>query len=161
MVNNAPIKESVWEEVNCDIVKGLFSISDEARGNHASGKDNRFDNKNISNKSARVKGTKIRISSYRLTTFCNDKDIGSSVNIIEEIKKRDSSFDYYSLLVRDGKENSFIKYMWYIIPKDYYLFRIDNLNHKIGQKGEKKGEIVGWKSKYSSIPIFNVFSIMV
>ncbi len=41
--------------------------------------------------------------------------------------------------------------MWYIIPKDCYLFRIDNLNHKIGKKGKKKGQIVGWESKYSSI----------
>lgn len=151
MVNNAPIKESVWEEVNCNIVKSLFSISDEAKGNHTSGKDNRFDNINISNKSSKVEGTNISISSYRLTTVCNDKDIGTSVNIIEEIKKRDSSFDYYSLLVRNEKENSFIKYMWYIIPKDCYLFRINNLNHKIGKKGKKKGQIVGWESKYSSI----------
>lgn len=150
MINNAPIKESVWEEVNCDIVKSLFSITDEANGNHASGKDNRFDNINISNKSTKVERTNISISSYRLTTVCNDKDIGTSENIIEEIKKRDSSFDYYSLLVRN-EENSFIKYMWYIIPKDCYLFRIDNLNHKIGKRGKKKGEIVGWESKYSSI----------
>ena len=151
MVNKAPIKESVWEEVNCDIAKSSFSISDEAKGNHASGKDNRFDNINISNKSTKVEGTNISISSYRLTTVCNDKDIGKSVNIIEEIRKRDSSFDYYSLLVRDEKENSFIKYMWYIIPKDNYLFRIDNLNHKIGKRGKKKDEIIGWESKYSSI----------
>lgn len=147
MVNNTPIKESIWEEVNSDIVKSLFSISDEANGNHVSGKDNRFDNINISNKTTKVKGTNIRISSYRLTTVCNNKDIGTPENIIKEIRKRDSSFDYYSLLVRIEKENSHIEYMWYIIPKDYYLFRIDNLNHKIG----KKGKIIGWKSKYSSI----------
>lgn len=151
MVNKAPIKESVWEEVNCDIAKSSFSISDEAKGNHASGKDNRFDNINISNKSTKVKRTNISISSYRLTTVCNDKDIGISVNIIEEIRKRDSSFDYYSLLVRNEKENSVIEYMWYIIPKDCYLFRIDTLNHKIGKKGNKKDEIIGWESKYSSI----------
>lgn len=151
MVNPAPIKEAVWEAINCVIVKSIFSISDEAEGNHTSGKDNRFDNINISNKSTKVEGTNISISSYRLTTVCNDKDIGISANIIEEIRKRDSSFDYYSLLVRDEKENSFIKYMWYIIPKDCYLFRIDNLNHKIGKRGKKKDEIIGWESKYSSI----------
>ena len=151
MVNKAPIKEAVWEEVNCDIAKSSFSISDEAKGNHASGKDNRFDNINISNKSTKVEGTNISISSYRLTTVCNDKDTGIPVNIIEEIRKRDSSFDYCSLLVRDETENSFIKYMWYIIPKDCHLFRIDNLNHKIGKRGKKKDEIIGWESKYSSI----------
>ncbi len=150
-VNEAPIKESVWEEVNCEIAKSSFSISDEAKGNHESGKDNRFDNINISNKSAKVDGTDISISSYRLTTVCNDSDIGISENIIEEIRKRDSSFNYYSLLVRNEKENSFIEYMWYIIPKDYYVFRIDNLKHKIGKKGKKKDQIIGWESKYSSI----------
>lgn len=151
MVNKAPIKESVWEEVNCDIAKSSFSISDEAKGNHISGKDNRFDNINISNKSTKVEGTNITISSYRLTTVCNDKDIGIPENIKEEIKKRSSSFDLYSLLVRDEKENSIIKYMWYMIPKEYYLFKIDNLNHKIGKRGKKKDEIIGWESKYSSI----------
>jgi hypothetical protein len=151
MVNKAPIKESVWEEVNCDIAKIIFSISDEAKGNHASGKDNRFDNINISNKTAKVDRTNISISSYRLTSVCNDRDIGKSENIIDEIRTRDSSFDYYSLLVRIEKENSHIEYMWYIIPKDSYLFRIDNLNHKIGKRGKKQGKIVGWESKYSSI----------
>lgn len=144
MVHNAPIKESVWEEVNCKFAKKLFSISDEAKGNHASGKDNRFDNTNVSNKSTKATGKYISISSYRLTTVCKEKDI------IEEIRKRDNSFDCYSLLVRT-QENSFIKYMWYIIPKDYYPFRIDKLNPKIGKQGKKKGEIVGWECKYASI----------
>tara|TARA_A100001015_G_C15010840_1_gene723023 strand:- start:808 stop:1569 length:762 start_codon:yes stop_codon:yes gene_type:complete len=151
MVNKAPIKEAVWEEINCEIAKILFFISDEAKGNHASGKDNRFDNINISNKTTKLVGTNVPIPSYRLGSVCNNKDIGTSKNIIEEIKKRDSSFDYYSLLIRDERENSHIEYMWYMIPKDCYLFKIDHLNYKTGQRGKKKGEIVGWESKYSSI----------
>lgn len=151
MVNEAPIKESVWEEINCDIVKSSFSISDEAKGNHTSGKDNRFDNYNVSNKTAKIDGDNVSISSYRLTSVCSDKNHGNPQEIINEIEKRDKSFDYYSLLVRNEKKNSFIKYMWYIIPNDCYLFRIDNLNHKIGKKGKKKDEVVGWKSEYCDI----------
>ena len=49
MINKSPIKESVWEEVNCDIVSNVCSVTDEAKGNHMSGKDNRFDEFNISN----------------------------------------------------------------------------------------------------------------
>lgn len=151
MVNTMPIKESVWEEINCDIVRGVFSIADKANGNHISGKDMKFDNLNISNKSAKTEGNNISISSYRLTTVCNDKNIGDENTIIEEIKKRDKSFEYYSLLLRTEKEKSIIEYKWYIIPKNCYVFNIDKLEPKYGKVGSKKGEIVGWQSKYCDI----------
>lgn len=41
--------------------------------------------------------------------------------------------------------------MWYIIPKDYYVFKTDSLIPKIGKKGKKTNLIVGWESKYSDI----------
>ncbi len=151
IINKTPIKETVWEEINCDIVSGVCSITDEANGNHLSGKDNRFDNLNISNKSTKKNGNKISISSYRLTSVCNDKLPGNEKDIIHEIEKRDKSFDYYSILIRDEKENSLINYEWYMIPKDYYLFKIDTLTPKVGKIGKKKGEIVGWESKYCDI----------
>ncbi len=151
MINKTPIKESVWEEINCDIVDNVCFISDEANGNHMSGKDNRFDNFNISNKSTKQNGNNIDISSYRLTSVCNDKMPGNEQDIIQEISKRDKSFDYYSFLIRKEKENSVINYTWYIIPKEYYLFKIDNLKPKIGKIGKKKGNVIGWESKYSQI----------
>tara|TARA_Y100000996_G_scaffold15300_1_gene11733 strand:+ start:823 stop:1641 length:819 start_codon:yes stop_codon:yes gene_type:complete len=151
MINKTPIKESVWEEINCNIVDGVCCVTDEANGNHISGKDNRFDNVNISNKSTKTNGNTIEISSYRLTSVCNDKVYGNEQDIIDEIEKRDKSFDYYSILIRNEKKNSIIEYNWYIIPKDYYLFKIDKLTLKIGKKGKKKGEIIGWQSKYCDI----------
>lgn len=151
MINKTPIKESVWEEINCDIVSDVCNITDEANGNHMSGKDNRFDNINISNKSAKTDGTNISISSYRLTSVCSDKLHGTEQDIIDEIEKRDKSFDYYSILTRNEKQNSVIEYKWYVIPKDYYLFKVDKLTPKLGKIGKKKDEIVGWQSKYCDI----------
>jgi len=151
MINKTPIKEGVWEEVNCDIVRKVCDITDEANGNHASGKDNRFDNKNFSNKSAKTDGTNVSISSYRLTGVCNDKDNGNPQDILNEIEKRDKSFDYYSILIRNETEKPKIHYAWYIIPRDCHIFKIDNLTQKKGKKGKKKDEIVGWKTKYCDI----------
>lgn len=151
MINRTPIKETVWEEINCDIVSSLCCVTDEANGNHKSGKDNRFDNLNISNKSSKTDGVNVSISSYRLSSVCSDKVQGNEKDIIDEIEKRDKSFDYYSFLIRNEKENSIIEYIWYVIPKNYYLFKIDKLTPKIGKIGKKKGEIVGWQSKYCDI----------
>lgn len=152
IINKSPIKEAVWEEINCEIVSNVCIITDKSNGNHISGKDNRFDKFNISNKTTKKeKDNNISISSYRLTSVCNDKLLGNSKDIIIEIEKRDKSFDYYSILIRDDNKNSLINYEWYIIPKDYYLFKIDKLTPKIGKKGPKKGHIVGWESKYCNI----------
>lgn len=150
MINKTPIKESVWEEINCDIVGGVCNIRDESNGNHLSGKDNRFDNVDISNKTAKKSGNNISISSYRLTSVCCDKSPGNAKDILAEIEKRDGTFQYYSLLVRDEKKNS-ISYEWYLIPKDHYLFKIDAITPKVGKVGKKKSEIVGWESKYCDI----------
>lgn len=152
MINKAPIKEAVWEEINCQIVKNVFSITDQANGNHVSGKDNRFDNIDVSNKSTKTNGNNVSISSYRLTTVCNDKNIGNPQVILKEIEKKDESFEYYSILIRSEKNNDAkITYTWYIIPKDYYIFKIINLTPKLGKNGKKKGEVVGWQSKYCDI----------
>ena len=152
MINKAPIKESVWEEINCLIVKNVFSIADQANGNHVSGKDNRFDNIDVSNKSTKINGNNVSISSYRLTSVCNDKNIGNPQVILNKIEKKDESFEYYSILIRSEKNNDEkITYTWYIIPKDCYIFKIVNLTPKLGKNGKKKGEVVGWQSKYCDI----------
>jgi|TARA_B110000971_G_C20001804_1_gene497222 hypothetical protein len=151
MINITPIKESVWEEINCKIVSDVCSITDEANGNHVSGKDNRFDNINISNKSMKKIGNNVSMSSYRLTKVCSDKNNGNAQDIVKEINERNNSFDYYSILIRKETEVSIIEYNWYIIPKDYHTFSIDNLTHKIGKTGNKRGEIIGWKSNNCAI----------
>ena len=153
LINSSPIKESVWEEINRNIVRNECIITEEANGNHLSGKDNKFDCWTISNKTCKIEKNKnINISSYRLTTVCNDKSPGNKDNIIKEIEKRDNNFEYYSILLRKENKDSII-YYWCIVPKDYYIFNIKNYNleAKIGKKGIKKDNIVGWKSKYCDI----------
>ena len=151
IINKAPIKEAVWEEINCEIAESICNISDEAMGNHKSGKDIKINNFNISNKSCKLDGNCISLSSYRLTSVCTNKNINNKENIIKEIYKRDESFDYYSILMRDESIYPNIKYMWYMIPKDYYIFKITDLKHKIGKIGNNKGNIVVWESKYCDI----------
>ena len=152
LINETPIKESVWEEINRNIVNNNCKVSDNANGNHQSGKDTKFDNWNISNKTGKIINNKINISSYRLTTVCSDKNPGNQQEIINEINKRDKTFDYYSILLREELPKRVI-YYWCIIPKYYYIFNINKyiIEHKIGKKGKKKELIVGWKSIYFDI----------
>lgn len=158
MVNSEPVKESTWEEINCNILKDFCKVSDEAKGKHSSGKDNRFDNWNISNKTGKIESQNIKISSYRLTTVCNDKEPGKIEEIISEIEKRDKSFHYYSILLRKEGDHM-TSYYWYIIPKDYYPFnpRKQEWKEKVGVKGKKRGGIVGWECDYMEI-IFSMSS---
>tara|TARA_Y100000589_G_C27143947_1_gene625970 strand:- start:613 stop:1431 length:819 start_codon:yes stop_codon:yes gene_type:complete len=155
LINTEAVKESRWEEINRSIVKDTCDISDIANGDHKSGKDNRFNKWNISNKSGKIdnKGA-VSISSYRLTSVCNAKNNGIPEDIIKEIEKRELSYDYYSLLLRIEDENKeIIIYKWFIIPKDYYIFNVNKfkLNKKIGKIKRNKGEIVGWESEYYDI----------
>ena len=151
MLHKTPIKESVWEEINCNIVEGVFSIIYESMGSHMSGIDNIFDKAKMSNKTIKINKNDCNLSSYRLTNVCNPTNIGNPIDIINEIKERDRSFDYYSILIRDEKKNSLIEYMWYIIPKDYYIFKIGKLTEKTGKKKQNKGKIIGWESKNCDI----------
>jgi hypothetical protein len=148
IINDEPIKESSWEEINRNIVKKYINTSEHANGSHKSGKDCKFNEWGISNKSCKKKKNKIDISSYRLTTVCNVKDCGDINKIIDEINKRDDTFHYYSILVREEKNDN-INYEWYIIPKDYYIF-----NPSINDwypTFDKKNIQNKWKSDYMDI----------
>lgn len=151
LINDNPIKESLWEEINCNIVSDTCKVDYSGNSNHKSGIDTQFNNYKISNKTAKVlKNGKISISSYRLTSVCSDKNIGNSQDIINEIKNRDNNFDYYSILLRkEEKDTKYITYIWCMIPKSLNIFNMDakNLEIKYG-KNKKK---VGWKSKYYDI----------
>lgn len=154
MLNEEPVKESTWEELNRNVVKGIFPISCEAHGNHKSGKDNQFGSWGISNKTATETKKTIKISSYRLTTVCDQSNPGNKDAIMKEIKNRDSSYDYYSLLGRiEDKKNKFIRYKWYLIPKtcnavDTCAFPWEP---KVGLRGKKQGQQVGWQSQNMEI----------
>ena len=87
LICKAPVKEALWEEINKNIVSTFCNVSDEAKGNHKSGKDMQFDKYGISIKSSKIERGKISISSYRLTTICSDKNPGNPEDIVNEIKK--------------------------------------------------------------------------
>lgn len=148
ILNSKPIKESVWESINANIVSSHCVVSEEAMGNHLSGIDNKFDDWRISNKTAKVVNDNVRVSSYRLTSVCNNRTIGDTEDIVEEIKRRDESFDYYSILLRNERLN-YITYQWYVIPENFYVF--DAGRYEWDTKIGRSGLIVGWKSKFMDI----------
>jgi len=156
MMNKLPLKESLWEDINTNIVRDFCVVADEANGNHLPGKDNKYDNWNISNKTCKIdKNGKISISSYRLSSICSNKDPSTKEKIMEEIHKRDSNFDYYSILVRQEDENykNKMTYTWCVIPKNYYIFNVENQEFipKIGKQKRRQGQNVGWTGKYFDI----------
>jgi hypothetical protein len=153
LICEAPIKEALWEEINKNIAACVCEIKDEAKGNHKSGKDMQFDEFGISMKSAKLDKNKLSISSYRLTTVCSDKNPGDLAEIVKEISQRDSSFQYYSILLREELDHNILQYNWCLIPKSCPLFNISEteLKPKFGKTGKNKGVQVGWETKYASI----------
>ena len=153
LICEAPIKEALWEEINKNIAGCVCDVKDEAKGNHKSGKDMQFDEFGISMKSSKMEKNKISISSYRLTTVCSDKNPGIPAEIVKEISQRDSSFEYYSVLLREELEDNIIDYYWCVIPKTCPIFNIsaNDLQPKMGKTGKNKGVQVGWETKYISI----------
>lgn len=164
IVNDDDLKESRWEEINCNIVCDFHKIDEEekAKGNHFSGKDNKIDNWNISNKSVKVnieKGKKkISLSSYRLTSVCSENNPNNIDDILKEISNRDNSYEYYSIISRE-KNGQNIRYIWYIIPKKFKLINPNKQIWKMsyGKQGKRKGLINGWESENMKI-IFSMSS---
>ena len=139
-----PLKEAMWEEINANIMRPFCSVSEEAMGNHKPGIDNKFGIWGISNKTAKITKTKkLNISSYRLTTVSKTNDVSK---VVEEILKRDSSYDYYSILVREELPKDDIKYSWIVVPKDFYTFNPEK--YEWTQKLGNLGKQTGWKSKF-------------
>ena len=147
-INRTPIKESVWEDFNYNIVSKVCDVTNEANGNHLSGADMCFNGQGISMKSAKIeKDNSINISSYRLTKVCSDRKPGNIDDIIDEINNRDQSYNYYSILFRK-ENNGIIKYYWCIIDKTCSIFKMnkENIIAKIGKRGRNKDQQVGWSS---------------
>jgi hypothetical protein len=149
LINSSPINETIWEDVNSMIFTSSgIDIYSKSNGSHSSGMDiDSFIGK-ISNKSSKYSKNKknINISSYRLTTVCNEKDCGKIDKIIDEINKR-KNFDYYSFIIRDEFDNK-IKYDWYLIPSNYHILNPSSYIWKptIGKRGKKNDIQIGWST---------------
>jgi len=119
-VNDSPIKEAVWEHINTEIfIAAGINVTSQSAGSHKSGADIFSDVGAFSNKSSQydtsLKNT-LKISSYRLSSVCSDKNNGCITDIIAEINRR-KNFDYYSLIVRHETEQNIV-YDWFVIPAD-------------------------------------------
>lgn len=149
LINEDPIKESPWEDINAIIlIVSGHTVTAQSKGSHESGKDLLTSMGSFSNKSTQY--TKdyrsFDISSYRLTQVCSDKCNGEIDKVIEEINRR-KNFDYYSILVRNESDTE-IMYDWYLIPSDYPPFDPSSYvwSVTLGKIGKNKGMPVGWNT---------------
>jgi len=152
LVNNDPIKESPWEDVNTIVLEASgFPVADKANGSHKSGSDLTCALGGFSNKSTQYDGVKqtkdaFKISSYRLTTVCSDKTPGAIADVLAEIQRR-KNFAYYSIIVRDESPKE-IQYDWFLIPADFPAFNPASYTWtpKVGKTGRNKGAVTGWET---------------
>lgn len=149
LINDDPIKEAPWEDINSIILKESGCAVDTlSNGSHKSGGDITCSLGCFSNKSTQYKSgnSAFEISSYRLTTVCSDKNPGNITDIISEINKR-KNFNYYSIIVRDDKPTN-ILYDWYLIPADYSALDPSTYTWqpKLGKIGKNKDSVVGWET---------------
>lgn len=149
LINDEPIKESIWENINAlTLTESGCIVTSQSNGSHKPGSDLSCSLGNLSNKTATYdsKNESFSVSSYRLTTVCGDKTPGNIEDIHAEITRR-KNFNYYSILVRSEKDNA-IHYDWYLIPSDYTKLNPSSYNWipKVGKRGKKKGSTIGWET---------------
>lgn len=150
LINDDPIKETPWEDINAIIMTASgLKVDSQSNGSHKSGGDISCSMGSFSNKSTQydsADNNSFKISSYRLTTVCSDKSPGAIEDIIAEINKR-KNFTYYSIIVRRDNDTE-ILYDWYLIPSDFPA--LDPASYqwrpKLGKTGKNKDTIVGWET---------------
>jgi hypothetical protein len=149
LLNDDPIKETTWEGVNAIILNDSgCPVHSQSDGSHKPGGDLSCSLGDLSNKSSKYErgNASFKVSSYRLTTVCSDKDPGKIEDILAEIEHR-KNFQFYSILAREETETQ-ILYDWYLIPSD-----VPELNPasydwhpKIGKFGKNKNAVTGWET---------------
>ena len=149
LINDDPIKETPWEDINAQVLTASGCIiNSQSNGSHKPGADLSCSLGDLSNKSTQYEtGTKsFKLSSYRLTTVCSDKTPGKIEDIIADINSR-KNFKFYSIIVRYEKDNE-IQYDWYLIPSDYPQFNPSSYKWipNVGKQGKNKGSTTGWKT---------------
>lgn len=142
LINSGIINEKIWEEINKQIfVESGLSMTYISSGSHQSGTDIICNNVSFSNKSAKkTLKNHISLSSYRMTTICNNKKFGTEEKIINEINKR-KNFDYYSVIVRKETKNE-LEYTWYILPSNLDI--LNPIKYKWNPYYNKKNIQTGW-----------------
>ena len=149
LVNDDPIKETPWEDINAIVLNtsGCL-VNSQSNGSHKSGGDLSCNLGSLSDKSTQYEtgNNSFKLSSYRLTTVCSDKTPGNIEEIIAEINKR-KNFAFYSIIAREETDKE-ILYEWYLIPSD--LPELNPASYtwqpKVGQRGKNKGDTTGWET---------------
>jgi hypothetical protein len=149
LINDDPIKESPWEDINAIVLNASGClVHSQSNGSHKSGGDLSCSFGGFSNKSTQYESgnNSFKISSYRLTTVCSDKTHGKIEDIIMEINKR-KDFTFYSIIIREETEKQ-ILYDWYLIPSDFPILNPSSYTWrpKLGKVGKNKGAITGWET---------------
>jgi hypothetical protein len=147
MINDDPIKETPWEDINTQVLNASgCPVVNASHGSHKPGSDLTCSLGGFSNKSTQYGPHGFSISSYRLTTVCSDRVPGSVPDIIAEINRR-KDFDYYSIIVRSETPASYI-YDWYLIPSSCPALNPETYTWvpTTGAKGKKKDCTIGWKT---------------
>ena len=149
LVNESPIKESIWENLNAEIFASAgCSVTSKSDGSHKSGADIVCAIGGISNKSSSYEkdGTQFKISSYRLTSVCSESNPADAASIIAEINRR-KNYDYYSIIVRSETPTTYI-YVWYLIPSSCPALNPETYTWvpTTGAKGKKKDCTIGWRT---------------
>lgn len=147
LINDDPIKETPWEDINAIILNASgCAVKEQSNGSHKPGCDLTCSLGSFSNKSTQYDNNSFKISSYRLTVVCSNKSPGNIEEIVAEINRR-KNFNYYSIIVREDKVNQ-ILYDWYLIPSDFSVLDPSSYSWrpKLGKIGKNKGEITGWET---------------
>ena len=157
LVNEDPIKESPWEDINAIVLNSSgCAVKSQASGSHKSGADLSCSLGDFSNKSSQYSGSSFGISSYRLTTVSK----GKIEDIIAEINRR-KNFNYYSIIVRAEEAGQF-HYDWYLIPSDLPELNPGSYTWRpsLGKTAKNKGEITGWETdELNGSSMFIIFSM--
>ena len=149
LVNDSPLKESPWEDVNATVLEASgCSVKEQSKGSHQSGADIYCALGFLSNKSAQYETGRqsFKLSSYRLTTVCSNKSCGTMDEIIAEIQAR-KNFQYYSILLRDETADG-CYYDWFLLPSDFPALNPETYEWRplVGKKGKNKNEVIGWET---------------
>jgi hypothetical protein len=145
LLNKAPIKEIVWENLFARISQIEGAETEHKAGNHLPGSDVKIQDIDTDNmtsfscKSCKIERNYMKVSSYRMTK-CNTID-----DFIDEIDVKRANYNFYSLLARkENKKNNeivSIDYYLYIIPAK--LIKASTLQWRI-QTNKHTQKITSW-----------------
>jgi hypothetical protein len=136
MINDAPIKEAVWETILCCALDKAQCAYDYKSGSHCSGQDIMIKSATneafgVSCKSCKETRTSLVLSSYRLTTCKTIEDFTKEIDIVR------ANFRYYAIIGRVEHSDS-VSYNIYMIPAE--LIKAANKEWVVKYKRNKQGD---------------------